>query len=210
MNTENQGTPGTEVRKVVTKGQIEVSRVFKGNFQKEGTQTAELKQTIETVSHYPSKTVTSNFQDNPFSNEDFNFGESKWENKETRVAWINVPEGTTVDQTIAKLKGHAKAGLYKVLSNSPIISDIQEYAIGQNMTSADIIGDAQVVRYPKGDVKEGQLILANGKPQYRAVFFNTQGLEDQDLRTDAPADFYATEKVKMELENSTVPSQTVL
>lgn len=210
MNTENQTPTATEIKKVVTKGQIEVSRVFKGKFQKEGTETAELKQTIDTQSFYPSKTVTSNFQDNPFANEDFNFGEAEWKNSETRVAWINVPEGTTVETVVAKLKSHPKAGLYKVMSNSPIISDIQEYAINQNLTSADIIGDSQVVRYPKGDKNEGKLILSNGKPQYRAVFFNTQGLGDQDSRTAVPSEFYATEAVQMELSNTNVPSQTVL
>lgn len=37
------------VRKEITVAPIEVSRVYSGNYQKEGTLTAELKQTVKTI-----------------------------------------------------------------------------------------------------------------------------------------------------------------
>ena len=71
------------IRKEVSVSGIVVSRVYKSDFQKDGTLTAELKQTISTDSFYPSKSVSNSMQGNIFAMEDFGFTEQKFENNET-------------------------------------------------------------------------------------------------------------------------------
>ena len=45
MNTQNSNTENQGIRKEISKGNLEVSRVHATNYQKEGTLTAEIKQT---------------------------------------------------------------------------------------------------------------------------------------------------------------------
>jgi hypothetical protein len=197
-NTENQG-----VRKSVTKSPLEVTRVHATAYQKEGTLTAEIKQTVTTKSFYPSKSVSNNMQDNPFANADFGFEEKEYSADEKRVAWVDVPVGSTVESVVAKLAALPTATIRKVLANRPIITDSQQYAISAGLTSMDAIADKQVVRYPEGSPQAGQLILKDGKPQYKATYFKNAAIEDQDLRTSDPADFYATPTMKVELAGIT-------
>jgi hypothetical protein len=197
-NTENQG-----VRKSVTKSPLEVTRVHATAYQKEGTLTAEIKQTVTTKSFYPSKSVSNNMQDNPFANSDFGFEEKEYSADEKRVAWVDVPAGSTVESVVAKLAALPTATIRKVLANRPIITDSQQYAISAGLTSMDAIADKQVVRYPEGNPQAGQLILKDGKPQYKATYFKNAAIEDQDLRTADPADFYATPTMKVELAGIT-------
>jgi hypothetical protein len=196
MNTQVSNT-GKRVE--VSKGSLEVSRVHATAYQKEGTLTAEIKQTVTTKSYYPSKSVSNNFQDNPFSTAEFGFSEKEYATPERRVVWIDVPTGSTVESVVAKLASLPSATIYKILANHPIISDSQAYAIKAGLTSMEAIADKQAVRYPDGHAEAGKLILKNGKPQFKGNFFKATACEDQDLRTADPADFYATPKMKAEL-----------
>lgn len=196
-NTENR------VRKVTSKGTLEISRVHATAYQKEGTLTAEIKQTVTTKSYYPSKSVSNNMQDNPFSTSDFGFAEQEYSSEEKRVAWVDVPVGSTVESVAAKLATLPNATIRKVLANRPIITDSQNYAIGAGLTSMDAIADKQAVRYPENHPQAGQLILHNGKPQYKATYFKNEAVEDQDLRTADPADFYQTPAMRVELAGVT-------
>jgi hypothetical protein len=65
------------------------------------------------------------------------------------------------------------------------------------------IADKQVVRFPEGHPQAGQLILNNGKPQYKATYFKNEAIEDQDLRTQDPSDFYSTPTMRVELAGVT-------
>ena len=193
------------IRKEVSKGDLNVTRVYKSDYQKEGTQTAELKQTITTDSFYPSKSVANNLQDNIFGMADFGFEEQKYQNKETRVAWIDVPEAMNQEAVAAKLAEAKEATLYRILSNRPILSDTQQYAVNspELNVSLDDFANRQAVRYPDGNEKAGELALdVNGKVQYRAVFFSKAAKEDIDMRTEDPADAYLSAEIKAEV-NST-------
>lgn len=197
METQNQEN---RVRKEVEVKPLVVARVHATTYQKEGTLTAEIKQTIETKSFYPSKSVVSNFQDNPFSVKDFGFSEQAYTSTETRVAWVPVPMGATVESVTAQLKNLPQANIYRILANKPIISEPQQYAIDNKLTTLDIIADKQVLRYPVGAEKAGQLILdKNGKPQYKANFFKSVKTADVDSRTEDPADYYATPLIKQQM-----------
>ena len=200
-------------RTEISKGGLEISRVHATAYQKEGTLTAEIKQTVTTKSFYPSKSVSNNFQDNPFSTSDFGFSEKEYVSDSKRVVWVDVPEGSTVESVSAKLAALPEATVYRIYANRPIISDNQNYAISAGLTTMDAIADKQAIRYGEGDPQAGQLILKNGKPQYKADFFKSTATEDQDLRTEDPADFYASASMRVELAgvmNSVSVGQEVL
>jgi hypothetical protein len=200
-------------RTEISKGGLEISRVHATAYQKEGTLTAEIKQTVTTKSFYPSKSVSNNFQDNPFSTSDFGFSEKEYVSDSKRVVWVDVPEGSTVESVSAKLAALPEATVYRIYANKPIISDNQNYAISAGLTTMDAIADKQAIRYGEGDPQAGQLILKNGKPQYKADFFKSTATEDQDLRTEDPADFYASASMRVELAgvmNSVSVGQEVL
>lgn len=216
MNTQNTNaendslvaTAPERITKNVTKSGIEVFRVYESEWQKEGTLTAELKQTVKTVSLYPSKSVSNNMQDNIFGNEEFGFENKEYVNEETRVAWIDVPLGSTVESVVEKLNKFPAATIYKVLSNKPILNDSQVYAIKAELTTQDVIGDRQVVRYPKEHEDAGSLVLDNnGKIQYRVACFKTTATEDIDARTAEMQDVYMTPNVAAEFNEAV---QTVI
>ena len=204
MNTQISSTENQGVRKEISKGGLEISRVHATQWQKEGTLTAEIKQTVTTDSYYPSKSVSHNLQDNPFSTSDFGFTENAYSSTEKRVVWVDVPTGSTVESVATKLASLPNATIYKILANRPIISDSQNYAIGAGLTSMEIIADKQAVRYPEGHNEAGKLILKDGKPQYKATFFKSTAKADEDLRTADTADFYATAIMKSELAETSI------
>lgn len=189
------------IRKETTKGNLEVSRVYKADYQKEGTITAEIKQTVITKSYYPSKSVTNSHQDNVFGMADFKFEEQEYTNKETRVVWLDVPENSSIEIVAERLSQFPDACLYRILGNKPIITDNQRYAIENGLTSMGVIAESQIVRFPKGHSKEGEIALdSNNKPQYRSVFFKSTACEDQDYRNAEPNDFYITDALASEIE----------
>jgi hypothetical protein len=205
------------VRTEVKKGQILVSRLYKSDYQKEGTMTAELKQEIITKSFYPSKQVATNLQQNIFGAEEFGFKDQEFESKETRVAWLDVPANYTeeqVKQRIAQAEING-ACLYKILSNRPIISESQQYAINNNQRTLAEYANTQIVRYPEGTIRDGinvggQIALHNEKPQYRRNFFWASPKEDQDMRTTDPADYFISAELQSELSGATIiPGQQV-
>jgi len=195
----------SQVRKEVNVGQLTVSRVFTNMHQKEGTLTAELRQAVETKSFYPSKQIANDMQDNVFAVDDFGFGEQEFSNTENRVSWIDVPAGTTVEQVTAKLADNPNAGLYRVLSNHPILTSGQVYAINNQITTKEAIAESQVVRMPEGSPTPGALAPdPNGKPQYRGIFFSIDGKDDNDKRTSDVEDFFTTELISSEIAGSSV------
>lgn len=195
-----------EIKKEVSKTAINVSRVYSSDYQKEGTLTAELKQSVTTKAFYPSKSVSNSLNGNIFSTDDFGFEATEYENKETRVAWIDVPAGSTQEAVVAKLAAVKDATLYRILSNTPILSDSDKYAVDNDEleVTMDDFANRQAIRYPQGHADAGQLVTdKNGKVQYRRIAFATSLVEDQDLRTEDPTDFYASPEIEAEL-NSTV------
>ena len=190
----------------ITKGEIEVAEIRVSDFQKAGTKTAVLKQTVETLSLYPTKTVTSDMQDNIFSTEDFGFENQEFKSTRTNVAFIPVPENATVETVKKQLSKFPNATLYRVISNEPILTSNQKYAIEAGLKTMDDFANSQVVRYPEGDPKAGELILdKNGKVQYKAVFFSTQNKEDIDMRTDDEK-MYLSEEIEHEYSNAILVS----
>lgn len=181
--------------KNTTRTNVVVEDLIRGDFQKEGTITAQLRQVVTTETTYPGITVNSNMQQNVFDASEFDAQPQTFTNEENRVAFLNVPEGKTKEEVQAKIASNAV--LYKVLSNSPILTDNHRNAIARGLLTMDKIADSQAVRYPEGSEKAGQLILdEHGNPQYRKVFFWNSPKEDQDLRG---GDVYMSEAIATEL-----------
>lgn len=196
-------TADNRIRKEVTKGELTVDKLYEGQYQKEGTQTAQLRQVVSTKSFYPTKSIANDKQDNVFGMEEFGFEEKEYENNENRVAWIDVPEGATIEEVQGKLSRFPDSGLYRILGNKPILTDNQKYAIKTEIATMDQFANSQVVRFPEGTENAGKIALdLNGKPQYRAVFFKKEGPVDQDLRTN-DAEFYASAEIQAELDSGT-------
>lgn len=201
----------SRIRKEVSSSPLTVSRVYTSDYQKEGTLTAELKQTITTKSFYPSKSVANSLQDNIFSMSDFGFEETAYENKETRVAWIDVPVGSTQESVQQIIDGMNDARLYRVLQNHPILADTDDLAIAnpEIPVTKDMYANKQAVRFSDNSDNAGELALdKNGKIQYRKVFFTKQAKEDQDWRTD-DEHFYASPELAAELNNVAIESQSL-
>lgn len=194
------------------KSAIEVSRIYKSDFQKEGSETCELKQTVTVLSYYPSKSVKSDLGDNLFDANDFGYSEKEFKQERTDVAWIIVPKGTTVDTVKAMLAKVDKATLYRIISNKPILTDNQKYAITQGLKTMDDFADAQVVRYGSSieGHEEGELVLdSNGKVQYKATFFSKEAKADIDLRTSDPADVFHSVSIYAELNSEVLATQVL-
>lgn len=194
----------SRIQRTLTRGPIVVDELRASQYQKTGTITAILKQEVTVKSVYPGVSISNSHQDNVFGMDDFeNVGEQEYSNVEIRTAFINVPEHVTLEAVQAKINAMPKACLYRVLSNTPIMTDDTKRAIERGLVTKDTLANSQAVRYPDDHAEyPGQLILdQNGNPQYRKVFFKTTATEDQDVRN--PENVYMSPEIQQELEDGT-------
>lgn len=156
---------------------IVVSRVYSSDYQKNGTLTAELKQTITIKSTYDDR------KDDGLNDSLFEGVQSQeHETVETRVYWSNVPVGSTPETVKAQLDKYPAACLYRILASAPIISDSEQWGIDKGMTTLDAIANRQLVRYPANHPNAGEPILWHDKEQYRRICFSLVAREDEDRR----------------------------
>lgn len=211
MSETQKTTSANGVRKEVSKSALKLRRIYTAEFQKEGTVTAEIEQTITTKSFYPSKKIDSNLQNSLSSAEEFGFSEQMFPSEETRIAWVLEPRNATEASVNAKLAkaNEQGASIYKVLSNQPILDDNQKYAVAQGLKSLDDFANSQIVRYSEGtkdavgtDVG-GQLILDKaGNPQYKRTFFWSTPKADVDMRDTSKV--YISPEIAAEVEGAAV------
>lgn len=165
------------MEKSVNFGNVKASRIYQSQYQKAGTMTCELKQIVTTTTIYPGALGTD---DNLFSASDFSEIENpEYTNSETRVYWMNVPAGTTMQDVELKLQSSSNAKLVKILSNRPILSSNQEYAINKGLTSEEAIANSQVVK----DI-HGNLVRRDGDLCFKKIVFSLNGGEDENLIHD--------------------------
>lgn len=156
---------------------IVVSRVYASDFQREGTLTAELKQTITIKSTYDDR-KQDGLNDSLFDG----VQSQEYETVETRVYWSNVPMGSTPETVKTQLDKYPAACLYRILASAPIVSDNERWAIDKGMTTLDAIANRQLVRYPANHPQAGEPILWHGEKQYRRICFSLVAREDEDRR----------------------------
>lgn len=219
-NSNENVQQSTPIRKEVMKSAITIDEIFSGEYQKDGTLSAQLRQVITTKSFYPSKKVSNNLQDNLFDTEDFGFTDNEFVGVENRVTWMDVPIGTTDATLTTRIASQPAACLYRILSNKPILSDNQQYAISAGLKTKDDFANTQAVRYPDDAViKVGETEVAvggtlaldkNGKIQYRQIYFSKTAKEDIDLRTADKTDVYITPELEAELTGAAkMENQTI-
>lgn len=203
-----------QIRKEISRSPIQVSQVYKSEFQKPNSLTAELRQEVVTTSYYPKANMSNSLNDKLFAAEDFGVKDEAYESKEIRVAFLNVPESLdTPEKVQAHLAKFPELCLYRILSNKPILSEEDLRAVEQGFISVASKAKSQVVRYPDTSETPGMLALTKaGKVQYRRVAISTSFKDDDDQRNDIPEDTFLTEDLKAELNNIEVAvpeSQTI-
>lgn len=171
------------IRKNVTISPITVDEIRKSNYKdKNGKEifNAILRQKITVVSFYPAKQVSNDFQNNIFKPEDFGYTAEPFESVENRIAFLPVPENTTVEKLTEMLKGYPKAKIYRQLSLKPILHSGQLYKIStKELTMKDVENAQQVID------KDGVIVHWEGFPVYRTTHFDYTGLkEDIDHRSE--------------------------
>ena len=90
-------------RSSISKSKVSVDRVFTSEFQKEGSLTAQVRQTITRKSWYASKQPNDSLTHNLFDADDFGYSEQEFDSEENRVAFILVPVGQTQESVQAML-----------------------------------------------------------------------------------------------------------
>lgn len=216
MEQVSVSTPNTSVGvvKSVSASAVTIGRVYAAQFQKNGTETAELRQTVNSFASYPAQKVGNSFNGNIFDIEEFGFSTQDFNSIENRVAWMLVPAGTTMEIVSEKLKNFPGACLYRILDNRPIITEDQRYSISIGQRTYDEFANSQVVRYPENHPTLANQIIKdpNGNVQYRQVFFSPVAKQDMDNRTLDATKHFISPEIQAELAgiglNATVvPSQ---
>lgn len=201
---KNQTIKENGITRVITVGPVTVDTekgLYKSDYQKDKTLSVMFRQVINTHSTYPAARVSSDKQNNLFSDEEFGFdGGQEFDSVSNRVAFMDVPEGTTIAQVQAKIS--ANACIYKCLANRPVLTSNQMSAIQAGLRTIDQFANTQAIRYPENEQTlangtAGQLILdADGKVQYRAQFFSNTEKADEDERG---GEYYLSPELKAEL-----------
>lgn len=174
---------------------VEVIKVYKAEYQKEGTLTAMLQQKATKISEYPSQNVHNSIDDKIFNEKDFDTKPQTFTNEETRTFFLNVPSHMdTVEKVQEHLKQFPMLHIWKMKANKPILSKEDEITIEQGKLTMEKKAEAQVIRDEKG-----KLILYMNKIQYKRYCISTQFKEDVDERDSDANNIYLTEAMYKEL-----------
>src|SRR5690349_20602069 len=92
--------------------------------------------------------------------------------------------------------------IYRVLSNAPILTEDQKYAVAMGLRTKDQFANSQAIRYPESHEDAGQLVLDRaGKVQYRRTFFWPTAMADIDQRG---GEVYLSAELEAELNGAHV------
>lgn len=109
----------------ISYGKLVCERVFKSEYQKEGMETALLRQPITKTVQLAA--VNRGLSSALFSAEELGVESTTIENETSRTVLIDVPAGWTPKQVNERLAG-VQANIVEVRSNYPILSSSQKYA----------------------------------------------------------------------------------
>jgi hypothetical protein len=169
----------TEIQKTTILSEISVDSLDSLKYQKEGTLTAQLRQVVTTTTKYPSRKLVHEMQDNPFADQ-FDVPPNEWVNEKSRVAWINVPVGISLEEVTEKVKN---GKLVQTTSNSPILTEGQKYAIDNGKKTMDDFAKSQIIQTKNEDGVLEVVKDKEGKFQYKVYNFKMdKSTPDVDLR----------------------------
>lgn len=107
---------------------------------------AELRMTVNTF--YPKRHANS---EGLFAESEYGLDPEE-PFKSVRVAWIDVPKGTTIEQVQARIDAMPKARIKRIMSLKPILSPEQIAGIEKGLTTLDKIAEKQTVKRADGTV----------------------------------------------------------
>jgi hypothetical protein len=131
---------------------------------------AELRSEVK--SSYPTRQANS---DGLFTEDEYGLETLDFES--TKVAFIDVPKGSTIESVQAKLDSAPNCRIQKIMSMKPILSEAQEAAIKKGLTTLETIAEAQTVKD-----KDGNVVLHNGQKFYKKNQLSINGAADIDMR----------------------------
>lgn len=146
---------------------------------KAGISQAQLRQDVITT--YPSARVGNSKSDSLFSIDAFNLPDGQSFNS-TRVTWINVPDGTSVDQVIEALTATPNGRIYCQISYKveDVMTAEQHQAVSAGLRTLADFQDQLRVRAVNEST--GEVVEIEGAPQYRQNFFSKVAKADDDFR----------------------------
>lgn len=191
----NSATPAAQTSTLqIIREALTVDHVLPSQYKKNRA-SAQLRQVITKI--YPTSKAGNSLSDSLFAANDFGFADKRYSS--TRMAWIDVPAGTTKEEVEALLSDPTRCpnpGIQQIMSDAPILTDEQRQAIEAGLTTLDKIKygndgtQGQLARYGKNNAEgkpaEQFIPGPNGGEQFRATFFKTDislpQNQDQDLR----------------------------
>ena len=101
------------------------------------------------------------------------------------------------------IKSNPDCTLYRVISNYPILT----HEILNRIKNVNSIANNQIFKYEEdcefNSHKKGDLILDTlGRPQFKLILFKFNNMEDIDLRSDDPLDYYQNSEIKILLNKT--------
>lgn len=196
------------VTKTVVAGQVTLDSLTVTKYQKNGTQTAQLRQVLTTTSEYPTQKIKSEHSDNLFDAVDFGIETRSFTNTKNRVTFMDVPTTVSKDDIEGLLS--PENCIHRIVGNHPILTEAKSYGIKVGNITLDEIADQQVMKYINEKGKSVLDLSLNGKVQYKTDSFSLVQKEDDLSRlTSAPKDFYASAAIQAEL-NGQVKVQAVV
>ena len=142
---------------------------------------AQLRQHVTRT--YPGGRNSNSLSDSLFALEDFSFETQEY--GEQRVAWIDVPVGTTKEQVEQRLAAAPDATLQKHLSLNVILTDEQIQAMESGLSQMTM-GEYQEKYLVKDGQGEdgGDVVPYKELHQYRRTFFKATFVDDVDTREE--------------------------
>lgn len=179
-----------------------IDKSFKGDLMQ-----AQLRQTV--TRSLPKSKISNSLADSIYSNADLGIASNDY--NEVRVAWMYVSKDATVESVQVDLDKFPKAKLRRFLASQIILSDDQQNVYANGLSGDQLesfntkygiaagtpwgaehvkfflnnIADRQVVRYGEGNADgkpADEVVLFNGKQQFRRIELSATGAEDVDMR----------------------------
>lgn len=154
-------------------GKVRVAKIEKSAF-KENVYQAELR--LEQTRIYGSN-ISNDYQENLFDASDF--AGKKQVFKSDRVTWIEVPEGTTVEQLQERLDNSAQPFIYRVESFEPIFTSADYgYMTGLSKEKRDEFIKEREEKQRVVNPETGEVVTKAGRKIYARMFFTHTGKTD--------------------------------
>lgn len=139
---------------------------------------AQVRQQVTTT--YPAMRVGNSKTGGLFDLSEFNIPDGQ-SYTSTRVAWIPVPAGKTVEEVVAQLATRPDARIYREISFNlaDVLTDEQIGAVNAGLTTMSVLEEKLRVRKVDTD---GTISEIDGPRQYSQNFFNPTATADIDHR----------------------------